>query len=266
LNSPHRSLAQSFARKALIETNRGLLLDAVVFIINLLLMRRLIGYALELIHAASAGDRLARLALALAGVAMWTLPAAGAVLKRWHFHQRTKQANKPFEDSGLAGCLFNPVFSFCLNLVLVLAILIAVGHFVLGEELLRNGAVFLPIVFAGLAFTILQTVLIYRYFTPPQRPPRFDFLTERKSESIGDVCIFVSMILYQVVWNLLSFEGVSRPSGPAEFVGRLMFLIFIALLIYFPPRIFYLAEDIDRPRTWLTMLLANSPVIVRLLV
>jgi hypothetical protein len=45
----------------------------------------------------------------------------------------------------------------------------------------------------------------------------------------------------------------------------LFFLCFIALLVYFPPRMFYLAEDVDRPRTWLTMLLANSPVILRVL-
>jgi hypothetical protein len=30
---------------------------------------------------------------------------------------------------------------------------------------------------------------------------------------------------------------------PAEFVGRVFGLSFIALLIYFPPRMFYLAED-----------------------
>jgi hypothetical protein len=29
---------------------------------------------------------------------------------------------------------------------------------------------------------------------------------------------------------------------------------------------FYLAEDIQRRRTWLTMLLANSPVIIRVLI
>ncbi len=45
-----------------------------------------------------------------------------------------------------------------------------------------------------------------------------------------------------------------------------LFLSFIALLIYFPPRMFYLAEDIHRRRTWVTMLLANSPVIVRVLI
>ena len=55
-------------------------------------------------------------------------------------------------------------------------------------------------------------------------------------------------------------------AGVLEFFGRLFFLCFIALLIYFPPRMFYLAEDINRRRTWLTMLLANSPVIIRVLI
>jgi hypothetical protein len=74
------------------------------------------------------------------------------------------------------------------------------------------------------------------------------------------------MILFQTVWNMITFADLGRPSGPAEFLGRLFFLSFIALLIYFPPRMFYLAEDINRPRTWLTMLLANSPVLVRTLI
>ena len=74
------------------------------------------------------------------------------------------------------------------------------------------------------------------------------------------------MILFQVGWNLLTSERLSRPSDASEFVGRLLFLCFIALLVYFPPRIFYLAEDIGRGRTWLMMLLANSPVIARVLI
>jgi hypothetical protein len=64
----------------------------------------------------------------------------------------------------------------------------------------------------------------------------------------------------------LTFTPLGHPSGVEEFVGRLFFLSFVALLVYFPPRMFYLAEDINRGRTWLTMLLANSPVIIRVLV
>lgn len=135
-----------------------------------------------------------------------------------------------------------------------------------GERLLENGALFLPLIFGGLFLTIVQTYLIYRYFSVPQKPPRYDFLRRPESETLGDVCIFVNMILFQIVWNLLNFAGLGGPSGVVEFLGRLFFLCFLALLIYFPPRMFYLAEDINRGRTWIMMLVANSPVIVRLLI
>lgn len=72
------------------------------------------------------------------------------------------------------------------------------------------------------------------------------------------------MILFQVVWNLMTSANLSRVDSFSGLAGRLFLITFLALLVYFPPRIFYLAEDINRPRTWLTMLLANLPVIVRM--
>lgn len=247
------------------EQNRGLLLDLVVFIANLFLMRWLTGLFVDLFQHVNADEPLAKFALSVTGVAMWILPAAGAVLKRWHFHQRLKAAGKTFdtEDSKLSGCLFNPIFYFCLNLVLVSAILTGLGDFLFGKALLENGAIFIPLVFAGLLLTILQTYLIYRYFSPPKNPPKHEFLRRPESEMLGDLCIFLNMILFQVAWNLLTSSPLGPPSGVAEFLGRIFFLSFIALLIYFPPRMLYLAEDIHRRRTWLTMLLANSPVIAR---
>ncbi len=252
------------------EENRGLLLDIFVFFLNLLLLHRLTGYVVEIFEVANAGNALAQFLLSLACVAMWVLPAAGAVMKRWHFHRRLKEEGRTYDFdskfSGLSGCLFNPIFYFCLNLVLVSAILTGVGRFLFGERLLQNGAVFVPLIIAGLICTIAQTYLIYRYFSPPQKPPKSEFLRHPQSEILGDVCIFVNMVLFQIVWNLLNFAGLGRPSGAVEFFGRLFFLSFLALLIYFPPRMFYLAEDIHRRRTWVTMLLANSPVIVRVLI
>lgn len=249
------------------EENRGLLLDIVVFFLNLFLMHWLTSYALEIFNYANEGDQLAQFVLLLGCVAMWILPAAGAVLKRWHFHQRLKADRQTFNlDAKLSGCLFNPLFYFCLNLVLVSAILTGLGEFLFGRRLLQNGAIFVPLILVGLFCTIAQTYLIYRYFSPPKNPPTHGFLRRPESETLGDICIFVNMVLFQIIWNLLSFAGLGRPSGAVEFFGRLFFLSFLALLIYFPPRIFYLAEDIHRPRTWATMLLANSPVILRVLI
>jgi hypothetical protein len=247
--------------------NRGLLLDVVVFVLNIFLMRWLTGYFLELMQLANAEERLAQFILSSMCLAMWVLPAAGAVLKRRHFHRRLQKEGKTVEwDSKLAGCFFNPIFYFCLNLVLLSAILAGLGDFLFGRRLLNSGAIFVPLIFLGLICTIVQTFLIYRYFSAPKKPSRFEFLRHPESEVLGDICIFVNMILFQVIWNTLTFAPLGRPSGLAEFLGRLFVLCFLAMLIYFPPRMFYLVEDINRRRTWATMLLANSPVILRVLI
>jgi hypothetical protein len=257
----HR-LANLFAK-----TNRGLLLDIFVFVLNIFLMRLLTRQFIDLFSQVDA-DPDAKLALGLTFLAMWVLPAAGAVLKRWHFQQRLKaeKITADVESTTLAGCLFNPLFYFCLNLVITSAIVASLGEFLVGRRGLDSAGVFIPLIFGGLILTIVQTYLIYRYFSPPKKPPRSKFLLTPQSEMLGDICLFLNMILFQVFWNMLTFAGLGHPSSLLEFGGRLFFLCFIALLIYFPPRMFYLAEDINRPGTWLTMLLANSPVIVRVLI
>ena len=247
-----------FAKK-----NRGLLLDIVVFVLNLFLMRSLTAISIDVFRRADEDNPLAKLILITTSIAMWVLPAAGAVLKRWHYHQRRKSGAA---QSGLSGCLFNPILYFCLNLVVMSAIIAGLGTAVLGNALMDNGAVFVPLILLGLALTIVQTYLIYQYFSPPTKPPRWKFLRQPNSDLLGDICLFLNMILFQVAWNLLTFSPLGRVSGFEEFCGRLFFLCFIALLIYFPPRMFYLAEDITRRRTWFTMLLANSPVIIRVLI
>src|SRR6267142_2664307 len=256
-------LANLFAK-----TNRGLLLDVFVFVLNVFLMRLLTKQFIDLFSQVSAEDPVAKLLLGLTFLAMWILPALGAVLKRWHFHQRLEAQGKTVAsaESNLSGCLFNPLFYFCLNLVITSAVLTGLGDFLFGKALLNNGALFVPLVIIGLILTIVQTYLIYQYFTPPKNPPKAKFLREPQSEFLSDVCFFLNMILFQVFWNLLAFADLGHPSSVLEFGARLFFLCFIALLIYFPPRMFYLAEDINRPRTWLTMLLANSPVILRVLI
>jgi len=251
----------------LAKENRGLLLDIVVFVLNIVLMRWLTGYFLQLVQLANGDERLAQFMLSGMCLSMWILPAAGAVMKRWHFHQRLKEDGKKVDwEEGAAGCLFNPIFYFCLNLVLMSAIVTGVGQFLFGRRLLETGEIFIPLIFFGLFCTIVQTVLIYRYFSTPQKPPRSEFLRHPESELLGDICIFVNMILFQIIWNTLTFAGLGRPSGPLEFFGRLFFLCFLAMLIYFPPRMFYLVEDINRGRTWAMMFLANSPVIIRVLI
>jgi hypothetical protein len=249
------------------QQNRGLLLDIVVFIANLFLMRLLTGFVVGLFKRADNNEADAKFFLLVGAIAMWVLPAAGAVLKRWHFHHRLSIENKPLASSqtSLAGCLFNPIMYFCLNLVVMAAINAGLGTILFGQKGMNNGAIFVPMVILGLLLTIFQTYLIYRYFSPPKNPPT-GFLLSPESEVLGDICFFLNMLLFQVAWNMITFADFNRVSGVTDFLGRLFFLSFVALLIYFPPRMFYLAEDINRKRTWLTMFIANSPVIFRVLI
>jgi hypothetical protein len=241
-------------------SNRGLLLDTVVFILNLFLMRLLVGYFLDVAAAAGNGDELAGLVMFLFCISLFVLPPAGATLKRWHYHERL-QGKKPPE----IGCLFNPITYFCLTVVIFSTINAFILQYLYGSGD-PGAAVFISSIFIGLALIIVHTVLVYRYFSPPARPPRSDFLRSQSSELLGDIFIFLNMLFMQIIWNLAAFTGLPRPTGIYDVLGRIFVLCFVALLIYFPPRIFYLAEDIDKRRTWLTILLANSPVIFRVVI
>jgi len=260
--------SKSFLTTLFNKSNRGLLLDIVIFVLNILLIRLLTQQFINLFSHVSAEEPIAKFLIGITFLAMWILPAAGAILKRWHFHQRLAAAGKTVksQESGLAGCLFNPIFYFCLNLVISATIFASLGDLFLGKHAMDTATIFVPTIFGMLLLTIVQTYIIYRYFMPPKKPPSWDLLRTPQSELLGDVCFFLNMILFQVFWNMLTFADLGHPSGPLEFAGRLFFLCFIALLIYFPPRMFYLAEDIGKRRTWLTMLLANSPVIFRVLI
>src|SRR5689334_11721430 len=162
-SSPTRTGKSPF--NLLAKHNRGLLLDLVIFVANLFLLRLLSSYVLDLFARADQNDDAARFVLLLACIAMWVLPAAGAVLKRWHFHERlrTQHEHIAFLESTVGGCLFNPLFYFCLNLVVMSAILAGVGQELVGQKGMDSAVVFVPSIFLGLGLTIFQTYLIYRY-------------------------------------------------------------------------------------------------------
>ncbi|HVL39216.1 MAG TPA: hypothetical protein VM328_07480 [Fimbriimonadaceae bacterium] len=240
--------------------SRGLLLDLFVFVLNLFAMRHLSGLFLSTVREASLGDPQASAVLFWMALAMFLLAPLGAVLKRWHFWKGRKTAEG---HDDLSCCLFNPIFYFCL-----IAVVFAVVNAYLLQTIYRGrdpGDAVGWSVLLGLPLIIFHTVLVYRYFSRPKRPPRPAFLQSRASSFLGDVCLFANMVLFQLVWNVLSYATVSPPSGIEEFVGRVFLLIFLALLLYFPPRMFYLTEDIGKGRTWLMILLANSPVFARFL-
>lgn len=249
--------------------NRGLVLDVFVFLLNIVLMRTLVGNFIDLIGHASNGDTIAGYALFLFFVALFVLPPTGATLKRWHFHQRIKKQGKTAAkpEAFMAGCLFNPIMFFCLNIFIVAGINAFLMQFIY-ENKEPDGAVFVSSMLFGMLAAIAQTFLVYRYFSEPKKEPPTAFLKGRNSETLGDLCLFLNMIFFQILWNLAMTSIPPRPTGVsifAELGFRFFFIGFASLLVYFPPRIFYLAEDISKRRTWLTILLANSPLILRML-
>jgi hypothetical protein len=257
------------------QTNRGVLLDLVVFLLNLILMRRLTESFVDIVTLASADDAFAKTALGLFFMGIFVLPAAGAVLKRWHFHQRLghlprrsagagRRSSTP-AGSAAAGCLLHPAFYLAVSLCLAVTAVVILGTQVFGEDLHQNGKIFLPLLLCATILSVLQTIAVYSYFKPPGEDPASEFRRGPRSALLGDLCVYLNMICFQVLWNVALSSPFGAVTGLEDFAGRAFFLFFIALLVYFPPRIFYLAEDINRPTAWLTILLANSPVILRVL-
>ena len=246
------------------KSNRGLLLDTVVLSVNLVGVTLLERPFLGVVRRASANDPTAMRILFGCSVALFVLAPLGATLKRWHYHQRMDGRKAADFSEHLGGCLFNPIFYFCLTAVIFAVVNAFVMQGVYGRRE-PTGAVFVTSLFFGIGLIIAHTFLVYRYFSPPRHPPRSAFMRGPASEFIGDACLFANMLLFQLIWNLLSFAGLGAPGGVLDAVARLLVFCFLALLLYFPPRMFYLAEDAGKARTWLMILLANAPVIARLL-
>jgi hypothetical protein len=119
------------------------------------------------------------------------------------------------------------------------------------------------LLFLGIpALAILNAFILWFYFLPPKHKPLSHWLESPPAETLADVLLFLNMIGFQAFWGLLMAD---LPHDYPSIIGRLSMFVFAALLVYIPPRIFYLAEDGNRPVVWLTMLLANSPVLLRIL-
>lgn len=235
-------------------------LDIFIFILNLFFLPKLAEWFLQVIKRTSAGDENAAKWLFAIGVALLVLAPAGATLKRWHAHQRQEQGL----SDPMASCLFNPIFYFCLIIIVYSAVQAYIFQEIYGRGE-PGGDVFMGSLCGGITVCIVHTWLVYRYFSKPKAPPKTAFLRSSASKWIGDGLIFANATLFQLFWNLFVDIGFPRVGSASEAAARVPLLIFMALLLYFPPRIFYLAQD-RKAGAWLSMLIANAPTIFRFVI
>jgi len=250
-------------KKLFEHANRGILLDVIVFLFNVILMTILSRQLANLFLEAKT-ERLAQAAVAAFCLALVFLQPIGGLLKRRRAHLRRAELDHvPFAR------LILPAY-FLTQLVFLIGASGQIVDLVLGKDYGGRSSDYfgLPselftLLFLGIpTLAIANTFIIFFYFLPPKHKPLSRWLESPQSETLGDTFLFLNMIGYQTFWGLLMTDLTNDYSTIS---GRISMFLFAALLIYIPPRIFYLAEDGKRPVVWLTMLLANSPVLLRIL-
>lgn len=247
--------------------NRGIVLDLVVFFLNVLLIRALVNVAGHVLRAAQE-DVAAKIAVGLFFAGLLFLQPVGPLLKRWSFHQRSS-----FSTDSDAGCL---LFYFMFVYLVMMMVLSGAATVLIGEVIFKNSAhpeLGVAGIFPAFGWSVVSVFVVYRYFVKPKHPPRWTFLTTPAAERLGDVCMYANVIGFQILWSTITASAMFReavtgtPLGRAgsftDVLGRLIAISVLAALVYFPGRIFYLVEDKHRKLTWLTMLLANLPLILR---
>lgn len=254
-------------KKILAPRNRGLLLDLAVFIVQLMLMRILATLSLGVYRQAEADTR-AKTYVALFLIGLFFLQPVGPLLKRWSFHERYKSFEK--DESALTGVLLSIYKLLYIGIMLFIA---GVSSAYLAEVLPdfreRDERLFFAV---AMLMAVLNGILIFRYFRTPKRAPRWQFLMTPQAEVLGDLCMFLNIICFQILWSVyLSspqfwYQLNKITEAHADFLqslgGRLLLTFWFALIFYFPPRIFYLVIDQHRKITWLMILLANLPLII----
>lgn len=245
--------------------NRGIFLDITIFFVNVVAVTAFAPYVAVLSRLAFDGESRAQNIVVVPLLAMFLLPVIASVLKRWRLHDRIHEVNDRFKGFDLAtmGLVAIPYLIF--QILILLAV-----HGILRSHLSAFGETAEIVTILILFFLPFGSgYLLYLYFKEPHSEP-FEFLLDKRTELVADICIFVNMILYQLVWNHFILERIGRRLQSEELsftlvITTTLMITVIAMAIYLPPRIFYLAEDARKGRVWFTIFLANAPIIVRMM-
>lgn len=249
------------AKKIFAPHNRTLLLDCLIFIVNTLLMFALAKLLAALAVQVRSDDPYAKLAMGLYLASLVFLQPVAAILKRRRAHARNGErfadwGDNPMNRIWLLYFIAQLMFSIFGSVILVEA-----ANQLSGKS--YTVSLVAPLFFGIPALAFVNTFILYFYFLPIKHAPVFKFLETPQAEALGDLCLFINLLCYQMFWLYLMTENIKDHRSVLE---RLFFFGFCAVFIYFPPRLFYIVENYERPRTWLMMALANAPILIRLLI
>lgn len=239
--------------------NRIILLDIILFVVNLILMIILARLFSDFAHQAK-DDAFSKAAMGLFCLSLVFLQPIGAILKRRGAHQRNAERFKDWRDNPMNNLWILYFISQLMFSIFASVLLVETANQISGKS--HFASLFVPLFFGIPMMAFVNTFIVYFYFLPVKHEPVFKFLASPQAELLGDICFFVNLICYQIFWLYLMAENIKDHQGLVE---RIFYFAFCAVFIYFPPRLFYVVENWDRPRAWLMMLAANLPIIVRVL-
>jgi hypothetical protein len=247
--------------------NRGIVLDVVVFIINLFLMSDVSGRLNDFIGVGRdrPNDARAMGIMATYCALACLLPASGAFLK---YISGSQKHTPHFYRKTWAKQFFS-----MMTIILIVQILVQAVFLIAEYNYQRRLLAFMPdatglsllltvIMVVSVLFILANPVFVRLNFTKNRRHYLSGFVRD-VVEFLGDSCLFINMILFQIFWGIFMADLTQDWGGILE---RVLALALTSLLLYFPPRLIYLAEDGHRGIAWVTMIMANIPIIIRVII
>ena len=173
-----------------------------MFLTSVLLLRVVTILSLDLVHRAEE-DLLAKLAIGFFFAGLLFLQPLGPTLRRWSFHQRTN-----FNTDSSAGCLLFWLMFVYLAMMLMIsgAAAILISEVIFEKDSVQSDIGLLALL-GGFVWSVISIVMIYRYFLRPKKEPRWSFLVKPQAERLGDVSMFLNVILLQILWGSLTASG-----------------------------------------------------------
>ena len=255
----------------------SLLLDAAAVCANFFLVGYLSREMGAVVRAAWLDDDAeAGQLLGLALLATFVVQMVGAVLKRAPMHARLaarrahacrharrggkawaalRARGAPERHSGFFGALL--FLHFVLSTLVVFSIPVLLGVPLKGW-----------LVAALIPFMFIPTALVWSALEPPKagEPTAAGPHPHPLAEAAANLCLFSYALINQLFWAGLAVSN-SRLGGagevPVRVLQTLLFLIPVTAMYFFAPRILFLAEELDDPRTRLGMKLTLLSIAYR---